>query len=213
MGAVRELCQRAIWLDGGRVRQDGHVDDVVRAYSTVQVDNSFTYENDDFGFCIEKVLLKNEAGEKRMHFVPGESLSVEIQYQADRPLFKPYLWITVQSLWGSCFAANMILDGNRPAVLEGAGRLCCTFRSLPLLPQDYTIVLAVRAADGQAIVPPQEIASFVVSGDLREHGFRGENVHVVAPRSVPVVLPYEWTMPDGTILPVQIGMEETLHRA
>ncbi len=214
MGAVRELCHRAVWLDGGRICRDGHVDDVVRAYSSIQVENSFTHLNHEFGFTIERIVLKNEAGESTMHFVPGESMAVEIHYQADRPIFRPYVWMTVQSLWGTCFAANMILDGHRPEVLKGRGRLTCTFRSLCLLPQDYTIVLAVRASDGQAIVPPQEVASFVVSGDLRQFGFLGDNLHVVAPRSVPVVVPYEWTMPDGTVIPIQIGtgMEEVVRR-
>jgi lipopolysaccharide transport system ATP-binding protein len=210
MGAVREICQRAIWLDNGSVRQDGNVEDVVRAYSSVQVSNSFSHTNREFEFSLERVVLRNDGGEATMHFSPGESMSVDVEYQADRPIVQPYIWMSVQSLWGSCFAANMILDGRRPAVLEGRGRLTCTFRSLPLLPQDYTIVLAMRSGDGQAIVPPQEVASFVVSGDLREHGFWGDNLHVVAPRSVPVVIPYEWTLPDGTSSPVQIGFQEDI---
>jgi teichoic acid transport system ATP-binding protein len=32
MGEIRRICTRAIWLDEGRIRQDGPVDDVVAAY-------------------------------------------------------------------------------------------------------------------------------------------------------------------------------------
>jgi teichoic acid transport system ATP-binding protein len=32
MSSVREICSRAIWLDGGRVRADGPVEEVVAAY-------------------------------------------------------------------------------------------------------------------------------------------------------------------------------------
>ena len=98
----------------------------------------------------------------------------------------------------------MILDGNRPEVLDGIGMLSCRFKSIPLLPQSYTITMAIRTSDGQAVVAPQEVASFSVSANLRDYGFEGDNVHMVATRSVPVVIPYEWILPDGSIRPVAL---------
>ncbi len=40
-------------------------------------------------------------------------------------------------------------------------------------------------------------------GDLADYGFKGEFLSRVA-NSTPVVVPYEWHLPDGTIAPVSL---------
>jgi hypothetical protein len=46
------------------------------------------------------------------------------------------------------------------------------------------------------IVNYQDAASFSVVGDLSEYGFNGEFLSR-ASTSTPVVIPYEWELPDG----------------
>jgi lipopolysaccharide transport system ATP-binding protein len=36
LGAIREICNRAIWLDAGRIRMDGNPDEVVAAYTAME---------------------------------------------------------------------------------------------------------------------------------------------------------------------------------
>ena len=36
LGAIREICNRALWLDGGKVRMDGLPSDVVAAYTAME---------------------------------------------------------------------------------------------------------------------------------------------------------------------------------
>ena len=106
---------------------------------------------------------------------------------------------------GSCFTSNMLLDGHRPDFLEGAGQITCTFRSIPLLPQSYTVKMIVRAANVKdLIVNYQEVAGFSVVGDLAEYGYKGEFL-TFARHSTPVVVPYEWRLPDGTIAAVTLN--------
>ena len=33
MDTIRQMCRRALWLDQGRLRMDGPVDEVIEAYS------------------------------------------------------------------------------------------------------------------------------------------------------------------------------------
>jgi hypothetical protein len=204
MSAVSSLCNRALWIDGGRLVADGDVDEVAQAYLNTLSNSSFNYFSNKYDLVIENVVLKNARGEVCSSFAPGDDLIVEVWFDARTRIDNPAVWLLVESLRHSCFAANMLLDGNRPSVLSGPGRLACRFKSMPLLPQSYTIKMAVRERGGDAIVPPQHVASFNVAGDLRDYGFKGEFLKYI-PKSVPILVPYEWVLPDGTTAEVDLN--------
>ena len=95
---------------------------------------------------------------------------------------------------------DMQLDGRRPVALEGEGRLSCRFKGIPLLPQAYTIQMAIRSKNGRDwMLPYQEVAAFNVSAPLEDYGFRSEVIHRFVGGAVPVLIPYEWTHPDGSV--------------
>jgi lipopolysaccharide transport system ATP-binding protein len=206
MEAVRSLCQRGVWLKDGRLHKDGTVDEVVEAYfNSISNELSFSCANPDYGLTIQKVVLKNDRGEESSQFRPGEDLIVEINYDAQKRLEQPYVVLGVQGINGSCFTANMLLDGQRPEALAGTGKLACRFKSLPLFPQSYAVKMSVRTKNGNdMIVNYQEVTYFSVVGDLAEYGYKGEFLSR-ASHSTPVVVPYEWRLPDGTIAPVSLA--------
>lgn len=199
MEAIRTLCQRCIWMKDGKVHQDGPVEEIVEAYfNSVSSENSFSCSNPDFGLSVQKVVLRNSRGEESSQFSPGEDLIVEINYNAAQRLEQPYIVLGVQGLNGSCFTANMLLDGHRPEALVGTGKLSCRFKALPLFPQSYSVKMSIRANNGSdMIVNYQEVAYFSVVGDLADYGYKGEFLSR-ASNSTPVVVPYEWNLPDGT---------------
>jgi len=199
MEAVRDLCQRAVWLKDGRLNQDGKSEDIIESYFNSFSDTlSFSCTNPDYGLTIRKVLLRNDRGQESSQFHPGDDLIVEISYDAQKRIERPIIALGVLGTGGSCFTSNMLLDGHRPSFLEGAGVLTCTFRAIPLLPQNYTVKMRLQAANVKdVIVPYQEVASFSVVGDLSEYGYKGDFL-TWALRSTPVVIPYEWRLPDGT---------------
>jgi lipopolysaccharide transport system ATP-binding protein len=202
--AIRRLCQRAIWLNDGMIHADGNVEDVVQAYLNSLSQDLFCYENKDYGLIIQKIVLKNAGGEETFQFSPGEDLVVEIWFNAQKRLEKPYFLVIVQGINGNCFTANMLLDGYRPEALYGAGCITCRFKSIPLLPQSYTVRMNIRANNGtDTILNHRDVASFNVVGNLERYGYKGEFL-AVASRSTPVVVPYEWILPDGTIASVAL---------
>jgi lipopolysaccharide transport system ATP-binding protein len=205
MEAVRNLCQRVIWLKDGRLHKDGIANEIIEAYfNSLSNELSFSFANQDYGLIIQKVVLKNELGKQSSQFRPGDDLVVEIFYDAQKRIEKPILALGVLGIDGSCFTSNMLLDGHRPDFLEGPGQITCTFRSIPLLPQGYTVKLSVRAENVKdLIVAYQEVAYFSVVGDLAEYGYKGEFL-TWALRSTPVVVPYEWRLPDGTTAAVAL---------
>jgi lipopolysaccharide transport system ATP-binding protein len=206
MEAVRNLCQRGIWLKDGRLRADGKTDDVIEAYfNSISDDLTPPSANPEYGLVIRRVVLRSGRGDESSQFRPGDDLIVEISYQATKRIERPIVALGVLGINGSCFSSNMLLDGHRPAFLEGAGQIRCTFRSIPLLPQSYTVKMVVRGANvNDVIVSYQEVAQFSVVGDLAEYGYKGDFL-TWAVRSTPVVVPYEWRLPDGTTLAVALN--------
>ena len=211
MDAIRRLCQRGIWLKDGQVHQDGSVEDVSDAYfESISIEGASCLENPAYGLRILKVALRNNCGEEVRQLQPGDDLTVEISYEADKRIARPIITLGIIGVGGSCFTANMLLDGHRPNSFEGAGEISCTFRSIPLLPQSYTVRMKVHAADpSELIIPYQDVASFNVVGDLAEYGYRGEFLHY-ARHSTAVVVPYEWRLPDGTAASVTLAKKNTL---
>jgi lipopolysaccharide transport system ATP-binding protein len=211
MGAIAGLCKRGIWIDEGRIQADGPVDEVTTAYLSTLSSGLFQFVNRERGLTIREVVLRNGLGQQSNVFAPGDDLIVELSYEVEGQLASPNVQIVVQGLQGSCFTANMVLDGQGPHILEGAGKVTCRFNAIPLLPQSYTVRLSIRASDGrEALLALQEVASFTVDGSVAEDGFRGELFHSFVARSTPVVVPYEWTLPDGSIRRVAIRPQRGL---
>ena len=211
MGAVAGLCKRAIWIDEGRIMADGGVEEIAQEYLGSLGQGSFSFVSRDHHFSIGEVLLRNAAGEVTREFLPGEDLVVEISFEATQRVERPYIVLIVHNLYGPCFAANMQLDGRRPTALEGRGRMSCRFKAIPLLPQSYTVQMAIRASDGREwMLPHQEVAAFTVTAPLEDYGFRSEIIHRFVGGAVPVLIPYEWTHPDGSVISIGIKTKEAL---
>jgi lipopolysaccharide transport system ATP-binding protein len=203
--AVRTLCKRAVWMKDGRVHRDGEVEEVIDEYFESATGNaSYSLSNPDYGLIIKRVTLRNDRGEESSQFFPGEDLEVEIAYEAQKRVERPVLSIAIMGKNGTCFTANMLLDGHRPDYLEGTGEMSCTFRAIPLLPQSYSVKVGIRSANvADLIIPYSEVTGFTVVGDLAEYGFKGDYLTYGA-YSTPVIVPYEWRLPNGTRIPVAL---------
>ena len=205
LDAVRSLCQTGIWLKDGNIHMNGPAGEVIDSYlSSVSQEHSFSFENQDYGLTIEKIALKNDRGTECGVFSPGEDLIVEIFYTAHKRIEKPIIALGVLGVNGACFTSNMLLDGHQPDYIEGTGQISCTFRSIPLLPQNYSIKMRIQSGESREnIVSYQDVAFFSVAGDLADYGYRGE-FWKWARHSTPVVVPYEWRFADGTTASVAL---------
>jgi lipopolysaccharide transport system ATP-binding protein len=211
MEAVRNLCERGIWMKEGRLYKDGKIGSIIEDYFSDSADEvNFFCANADYGLTIQKVILKNGQGKECGHFQPGDDLVVEVQYDAQKRVNRPIFALGVLGANGSCFTSNMLLDGHRPEFLEGSGKIMCTFRSIPLLPQDYIIKMSIRAADANdKIIPYQDVARLTVVGNLADYGYKGEFLKW-ARTSTPVVIPYEWRLPNGETIEVSLSRSAVL---
>lgn len=204
MAAIQTLCRRAIWLDGGTIALIGESEAVIEAYGKdLQRGNggscSTTLKGLDGDIEIEKIFTKNKEGISTSVFPYGTSFTVEIRFFARRPIRRPYFWVGIRGQGGNLFAANMLLDGVRPDVLEGRGHIRCTFNKLPLLPnQSYGVMLGGRREDGISLLfKSTEVTYFFVTGSAKDIGLKGELADSLIGDSGPVFIPYAWEFTDG----------------
>ena len=119
MGAVRQLCQRVIWLDQGKVVADGNPEDVISRYLAESSRGFVITQMESDSLRIEKVVLKDGKGRLRTTFSPGEDLGIEIHFFAKRSIPRPFFWVNVISQYGSVFGASMLFDGHQPGKIDG----------------------------------------------------------------------------------------------
>lgn len=170
---IEQLCNRLLWLDAGQVRMYGTPRDVLPRYFDSMESNLLrtqaTTAPDDDVVRIVSVAIVDDVGQERDTFSPGESVSVEITYDAKRSVERPHFCVAVLGTGSnqSLFAANMLIDGEAPPTIEGTGAIRCRFESVPLMPRTYEVWGEVWGSDGaEVLVRWQMIAAFrVVDGE------------------------------------------------
>jgi lipopolysaccharide transport system ATP-binding protein len=204
MGAIQGLCRSAILLARGGVIASGDAGQVVATYMKAAAEDPVVSGHpavaEATDLCIERVVLRNQDGTATTDFRLGESLTVDVHYRAGRRIPRPYFWLCVESQYGALFEANALLDGIRPGFIEGRGVISWHFPELRLLPQIYTLHLGVRGEDASSVLMRgARVGSFQVLGTARDLGLRGEVAESFIGSSSPLLVPYEWRLPDGEV--------------
>jgi lipopolysaccharide transport system ATP-binding protein len=202
MGAVKALCSRAILLKNGTTYAEGSVDKITSLY--LQGDNAMNgvFEigklSADEVVIINKAIFKNQNDKVTNEFLIGDDLVIEIHYTAKGKIPSPYFWIGVESQFGSLFGANALIDGFKPAFIEGEGKVTCVFYNLSLLPQTYSIWAGIRDSGGMGnLTTPKEIGFFNIVNKVSDLGLNGILAEVLATNSSPISVPYKWIFNNG----------------
>ncbi|TAK34784.1 MAG: ABC transporter ATP-binding protein [Chloroflexota bacterium] len=205
LGALQRLCKHAIWLDKGRIVSQGETARMVVSYLNAGVQCAEQTWLPESPVKLRNVVLRDRYGTVRTTFSPGDEITVEIQYTAACPVESPYFFIALGNSHGGIIGANMLLDGHRPPVIDGDGTIACTFKSVQLLPQMYSVWVGGRYANGVTpMLKSSEVASITITGSAGALGMAGELAEVTLPGSAPVIVPYEWRFPDGRTVPVTV---------
>jgi homopolymeric O-antigen transport system ATP-binding protein len=202
MSAVESLCDRAILLDGGRVREDGPARNVVQTYlESVQQQwataNTPQRRSSSGDLDILGVAVLNSAGEEADEVRADEPMTVRIRYRANVRIERPNFSLGLSDGVNlHPFAlASMLVDGDAPEYIEGEGVIDCSFEQLPLRPRAYEIWGEVVGGSGYGdIVDWQRLQRFTVVAELG--GGKSAVTHSML--DAPVKIPYSWKHGDGS---------------
>ena len=158
---------------------------------------------------IERAVLRNERGQETNMFRSGKPIRIEIYYNALKKIDRPNFWISVTGRSADLFGASMLYDEACPEYIEGKGCIACTFKDIRLIPMSYSISMGIRGKDAVSNhIPATEISYFTIEATTKELGF-SDNAANFYNAFWPLLIPYEWQLPDGKVVKVNDRKENS----
>ena len=196
MSAVESLCDRAILLENGEIAADGPARDVVRRYlesieSELGARSAASSISASGPLRIDRVTLHDGSGTETDSVSVSGQLVVRLHYRTAEPVRAPVFEIGItDGRSGSLALASMLVDGQTPELLDGAGYVECRFESLPLVPRTYELWGGVRTGEGVGeLVEWQRLGVFRMLGDV---GGEGKGAVSQLMTKAPVRVDYAW---------------------
>ena len=175
--SVRDLCHRAIWLDDGKVRAAGGVDQVIDQYLAqvhLEDEQSLLHANREAAgteaaeeSCSDKedeeakwrwgsreaeiaaVDLLDGQGHERRFFKTGETFVLRIHFVAHERITHPQFGLALHHAGGLHInGPNSVFAGLDIEAIEGAGYIDYTIDCLPLLEGTYLVSVSLYDHDG-----------------------------------------------------------------
>lgn len=152
LNAVRELCDRAIWLDDGQIQREGPVDQVIELYldQVHAADGQALQraeadaERDTFRRWgsregeIVRVQFLDARGQEQRTFQSGEAFVARIYYEAHQRIERPLFGAALHHADGFHICGPNTGFAEYPIdAIEGAGHIDFVIPSLPLLKGTY----------------------------------------------------------------------------
>lgn len=152
MNSVRTMCDRAVWLDHGKLRGAGEPGEIVDGYTesmTGSTDRavrlgSYREGSGEIQFTDVRMLVE---GEPRRSLRTGDDLVLELDLTAGTPVDDPAVSITVMTASGLMLSEPSTRDADISlGRLHGERSIIIRFPDLPLLPGEYQIHCTVSDA-------------------------------------------------------------------
>ena len=160
MAAVENLCTRCVWIDGGRVKEDGDPRTVIQSYMGTFADtqqatsdlSTFTprHGSGEARFTGIELLSKERLSQPVIR--SGDSLVVRLHYDANKALPHPDFVVRLYSEMGTLITETGTWHHgiDIPEVPQGKGYVDLEIDNLNLLPASYSLSL-VLAGEGTII--------------------------------------------------------------
>ena len=157
--AVAGLCNRAIWLEAGQIRDDDSVESVLGNYlaamdrPSVEGIASRIDREGDGRVRITNIELLDAQGEATETFVAGKDARVVISYesQTDESLGDVHATIAIESVLGERVGlVSSSYSGDHFPILPRRGRIECLLPRLPLNTGEYTCTVWINVGGRKA---------------------------------------------------------------
>jgi ABC-2 type transport system ATP-binding protein len=147
---VRQLCDRAIMLDHGKILCDGLPVEALRRfrdlYATVTEEESSQGGSREME--IVKVVVTDEAGNPRDRFETGDTVAIELEVSAEQPTDDWLCGIAVYNhVEQLVYGTNTRIMGIPPTRIEGRQRMRIVLNAPPMIEGVYHCTLALQRRD------------------------------------------------------------------
>lgn len=195
LNQIRRLCQRVIWIDDGRVRQDGPTHEVVSAYESAMSRAASTDSEHQLALGTKAHFLGWEVLEPRSSSpntidVLGP-VTVKLKLSVNLPITRGHHGITLynsdrQLVWGRA-ADGLRLDA-------GVHELIYEFPVLPIKPGPYVWMVSIWD-DEECIEMVDLVPELIVSTPSHQHPLDEWSGMLNIPSTLTVSMPAEVQMP------------------
>lgn len=175
--ALRALCDRALWLRQGRLEALGPAEDVLGRYEDhlrlrAAPHTKVPGRQGTGEVVIRQVRLTDTAGLERAEFRTGDTLCVEVLFEAVKPIDSPIMGVALFRADGVyCHGPNTGADASLRGRYEGVYRLTAEFPELPLLGGSYQASVAFYDKDHvYAYAWDHRLYPFRIVSDRPDHG-------------------------------------------
>lgn len=179
LAQLERLCDRTIWLDGGRIRMDGTPNTVHPLYLEEMGKRQQTSAEPPQHECPADspakwtgITLRNEQGEKVDAVRTGDPVILQLEYEADpgraeEALIGLALYRADNTL---CYGTNTQRERLKPVRLKEKGVIRCRFSALQLTAGTYWFDAGLRRTDMFAYDYAAQAVRFTVYDPIDETG-------------------------------------------
>lgn len=155
VNAVQRICNRAIWMEGGKILADGNTEEVAQKYLWHSLSTGPEERTQDgrprWGsgeVIVTSVRLLDGESQSQKAFYSGNPLTVELEYEAHERIEEPVFGLAIHRSDGvHVTGPNTEHMGHRLPPLKGAGQIRFYVPRLPLLEGTYYLSVAVHNRD------------------------------------------------------------------
>jgi ABC-2 type transport system ATP-binding protein len=170
---VRSLCDRAIMLDTGKMAIDGSPTDVLRMFrDQYSVEALPEDERGDKRIEIAGVKVRDNAGVERNRFIPGDSISIDIDLESHLPTTDWNVGVAIFNrddvlVYGTNTYLQQVM---LPSFNDGHKVVRFSFDDIAFVEGQYYCTVAVHPSNGQEYHRLERTAAFRVYTSSHDDG-------------------------------------------
>jgi len=159
LSAIKDLCDRIIWIDQGKIKKEGNNYDVINAYtafmsSKLQYTGDISYIGGRTRWGtgqvkITKVVLLNLNGKEQDKFAIGDKINIRLEYLANEKIDNPTFEISIFNIDETllfCSHYNISRAGQYSII--GRGILECDLDTIAMVPGNYYVTVDIMVEIG-----------------------------------------------------------------
>jgi ABC-type polysaccharide/polyol phosphate transport system ATPase subunit len=179
MNSVRDMCDRAIWLEHGKLVAEGDPSDLVESYTErmlgergVRSDGSTRRGSGEVQ--IEHIeMFVSDGTEPVKRFRTGDDVRIRLYYRTEKAIPRPVFGIAIDSLGGATLSSPCTRDvGLVPEKIEGNGFVEILLPNIALMPGTFDLHTSITDFNRQHVYDNLHVARRfdVMSGKANETG-------------------------------------------